>query len=137
MSEQDETQDEPTPEPEETEAKGSEEKGDEKAKGKARPLYYNIVSHLGGLVVVLGAVLIAISLLAHVTSSGGINPYMGIFTFMVFPALMFAGIVMFLLGMRWEAGRRRRAEDMLETVGLSRRYVDRYPHEFSEIGRAS
>ena len=54
MSEQDETQDEPTPEPEETEAKGSEEKGDEKAKGKARPLYYNIVSHLGGLVVVLG-----------------------------------------------------------------------------------
>ncbi len=29
------------------------------------------------------------------------------------------------------AGRRRRAEDMLETVGLSRRHVDRYPHEFS------
>lgn len=112
MSEQDETQDEPTPEPEEKEAKGSAEKGDEKAKGKARPLYYNIVSHLGGLVVVLGAVLIAISLLAHVTSSGGINPYMGIFTFMVFPALMFAGIVMFLLGMRWEAGRRRQAESL-------------------------
>ncbi len=79
---------------------------------KGRPLYYNIVSHLGGLIVVLAAILIAVSMLAHITGTSGTNPYIGIFTYMVFPGLMAAGAIMFLLGMRWEAGRRRRAESL-------------------------
>ncbi|MEZ4219425.1 MAG: NapC/NirT family cytochrome c [Polyangiaceae bacterium] len=83
-----------------------------KSGAKLRPLYYNIVSHLGGLLAVLGGVMIAISMLTHVVGSGGSNPYIGIFTFMVFPGVMITGIVIFLLGMRWEAGRRRRMQSL-------------------------
>jgi nitrate/TMAO reductase-like tetraheme cytochrome c subunit len=76
---------------------------------RQRPLYYNLVSHIGALIVVLGAILILLSLLAHVTS-GGSNPYVGIFTYAIFPTFVLAGVVTILIGMRWEAGRRRRAE---------------------------
>jgi nitrate/TMAO reductase-like tetraheme cytochrome c subunit len=74
-----------------------------------RPLYYNLISHIGALVVILGAVLILLSLLAHV-GSGGSNPYVGIFTYVIFPTFVGVGLLLILIGMRWEAGRRRRAE---------------------------
>jgi len=88
-----------------------------KASG-GRPLYYNIVSHLGGLVVVLGAILIVISMGVHITNPT-VNPYVGIFTYMVFPTLVGIGGTIFLLGMRWEAGRRKKLES-LETLPYPR-----------------
>ncbi len=78
---------------------------------RTRPLYYNLISHIGAFVVILGSVLILLSLLAHVTSGGG-NPYIGIFTYMVFPAFVGVGGALILIGMRWEAGRRRRFESL-------------------------
>lgn len=75
------------------------------------PLYFNIVSHLGGLIVVLAAILIAISMVMELRS-GAPNPYVGIFTYMVFPGVLGFGVVLFLLGMRWEAGRRRKVESL-------------------------
>ncbi len=81
------------------------------AKVRKRPLYYNLISHIGALVVVLGSVLILLSLLAHVTS-GTANPYIGIFTYLVFPTLVGVGGVLILIGMRWEAGRRRRTHTL-------------------------
>ena len=76
---------------------------------RRRPLYYNLVSHIGALVVILGAILILLSLFAHVTS-GGSNPYIGIFTYVIFPTFVLGGVFLILMGMRWEAGRRRHAE---------------------------
>jgi hypothetical protein len=40
---------------------------------------------------------------------GGVNPYVGIIIYLVFPAIIVTGVIAILLGMRWEAGRRRRA----------------------------
>ncbi len=79
------------------------------ARGKAPPLYYNIVSHMGGLVVILATILILTSMVFQV-GGGGLNPYVGIFTYMVFPGILGVGAVTFLLGMRWEAGRRRKLQ---------------------------
>jgi len=80
-------------------------------KGTTPPLYFNIVSHLGGLIAVLGSILIIISIGVHITSPT-VNPYVGIFTYMVFPALLGTGVIIFLLGMRWEAGRRRKMHSL-------------------------
>ncbi|MBK7582536.1 MAG: NapC/NirT family cytochrome c [Myxococcales bacterium] len=85
--------------------------GPKSARPARPPLYFNIVSHIGGLIVVLAAILIAISMVVEVRS-GALNPYVGIFTYMVFPGVLASGAVLFLLGMRWEAGRRRKLESL-------------------------
>ena len=71
------------------------------------PLYRNIVSHLGMLVMLISASLMLLALVFQLTT-GGLSPYVGIITWMVFPAILALGLVTILLGMRWEAGRRRR-----------------------------
>jgi NapC/NirT cytochrome c family, N-terminal region len=99
----------PSPAPPPSKAPVSKAPRSKRATG--RPLYFNIASHIGGLVVVLAAILILISLLTHFTT-GTLNPYIGIFTYMVFPALLGFGVLLFLLGMRWEAGRRKKLHSL-------------------------
>ncbi len=70
-------------------------------------LYRNPVSYAGGLVAVVGAVLILLSLLVMFVT-GGAGPYFGIFAFLVFPAIVVFGLLLFLAGGRRESLRRRR-----------------------------
>jgi hypothetical protein len=71
-------------------------------------LHRNWISYVGGLFASGGAGLFVLSLLMHfsVKSPG---PYFGIFTFVVFPGLVAAGLFVWALGMFIESKRRRRA----------------------------
>lgn len=75
------------------------------------PLYRNIVSLLGLVVVGVGAMLVLFALIAQFTIDST-NPYAGIFTYILFPSVMGAGAFVFLIGMRVEAGRRKRAGNL-------------------------
>jgi len=70
-----------------------------------RPLYQNIISQLGFLTAVGGSVVIAILMLAQMVTP---NPYIGMFTYLMLPAVILGGVIAILAGMRWEAGRRKR-----------------------------
>jgi hypothetical protein len=72
-----------------------------------RGLYHNAVSYLGGMVVAASALLIVFTLVLQLVMKQA-SPYLGIFTFMVFPAILTFGALIFLLGMRRESVRRRR-----------------------------
>jgi hypothetical protein len=73
----------------------------------ARGLYHNAVSYFGGLVVAGSALLIVFSLALQLIRRQA-SPYLGIFTFIVFPAFLTLGLVIALYGMRRESVRRRR-----------------------------
>jgi hypothetical protein len=75
--------------------------------GLRRPLYQNSVSLLGMLVVLFGAAIILLLLLAELFDTTP-QPYLGMFIFLIVPAMMLFGVGMVLGGMRWEAARRRR-----------------------------
>lgn len=79
----------------------------EQPKGRKTPLYRNGVSFAGGIVVVISAVLILFALLTQLTMHR-VNPYVGIITYLVFPAILVLGVALVLGGMRWEAGRRKK-----------------------------
>jgi len=70
-------------------------------------LYRNAVSYFGGLVMIVSAALVLFSLIAGMTLAQP-SPYLGIFTYLIFPGILVGGLLMFLIGMRWEAGRRRK-----------------------------
>jgi nitrate/TMAO reductase-like tetraheme cytochrome c subunit len=70
-------------------------------------LYRNAVSYFGALIVVFSSALILLALIAGFTLSSP-GPYLGIFTYLVFPGFLGSGVVLILGGMRWEAGRRRK-----------------------------
>jgi hypothetical protein len=72
-----------------------------------RPLYHNLVSHLGMLTVLGGAAIILLLFLADLVDAHP-HPYVGMFTFLILPGIMLFGVAMILGGMRLEAGRRRR-----------------------------
>ena len=76
---------------------------------RGKGLYRNWISYLGALGV-LGSVLLITGSLIAVFSFHSPSPYIGIFTYMVFPGFLMAGIVLFLYGMRHESLRRRRAK---------------------------
>lgn len=82
---------------------------DEKPTEPRVPLYRNIISHLGMLGMVGSAVLIVFAMLSQLTIRQP-SPYVGIFTYLVFPTFFVAGLLLVLYGMRWEANRRRRAQ---------------------------
>jgi len=72
-----------------------------------RALYQNFVSYIGAFICGISTLLI----LATVLWSFGIkkpSPYMGIFTYLVFPFMFMVGLIIFLYGMRRESLRRRR-----------------------------
>lgn len=71
-------------------------------------LYRNAVSYFGGIVVLINAALILLALVAGFTIAQP-SPYLGIFTYLLFPMFLGCGVLLILLGMRLEAGRRRRS----------------------------
>jgi len=81
----------------------------QEAKGSSprAPLYRNTVSLLGLIFVVVGALLMLLALIGSMVM-GGVNPYAGIVIYLVFPAIIVTGVAGILLGMRLEAGKRRR-----------------------------
>ncbi len=72
-------------------------------------LYRNAVSFFGALISG-GSILLIIFALALEFSLKRHSPYIGIFTYMVFPAFFTVGAILFLYGMRRESLRRRRAQ---------------------------
>ncbi len=77
----------------------------EKHWGKS--LYRNTVSYFGGLIVAAAFILIIFSLILEFSIRQP-SPYLGIFTYMVFPAILTFGALVFLYGMRRESLRRRK-----------------------------
>src|SRR5512143_2781500 len=77
-------------------------------------LYRNAVS-LVGAIISGGSILLIIFALALELSAKQPSPYIGIFTYMVFPTFLAIGAAVFLYGMRHESMRRRRvgSEDAL------------------------
>jgi len=74
---------------------------------KGSGLHRNIVSYTGILIAGVGVVLTLLSLaltLSGITSS----PYLGIFSYLLFPAVIVAGGLVILVGMQWETRRRKR-----------------------------
>jgi len=71
-------------------------------------LYRNALSFFGAYVSVISLFLILFSLLLQFSFKRH-SPYIGIFSYMVFPAFFALGAVLFLYGMRRESIRRRRA----------------------------
>ncbi len=76
-------------------------------KRPGRGLYHNAVSYVGGLVVAASAVLIVFALALQLIMKQA-SPYLGIFTFMVFPAFLTVGLLIFAFGVHRESVRRRR-----------------------------
>ena len=74
---------------------------------RGKGLYRNAVSYFGGLVMLGGAGMILFLLLLEFSLKNP-SPYLGIFTYMVFPGIFGAGVVAVLFGMRRESLRRRR-----------------------------
>jgi nitrate/TMAO reductase-like tetraheme cytochrome c subunit len=74
---------------------------------KGRALHRNGVSYVGGFLVVVGLVLLAMSVVMQFSIKHP-GPYFGIFTFLLFPGVILVGLALYGLGMRLESGRRRR-----------------------------
>ena len=70
-------------------------------------LYKNSLSYLGAFIMAISAMLILGSALWSVGLAPS-SPYVGIFTYMVFPGILTLGLGLFLLGMFLESHRRRR-----------------------------
>jgi nitrate/TMAO reductase-like tetraheme cytochrome c subunit len=77
---------------------------------KTPGLFRNYISFAGAAIAAAGLVSIALMLLLDLLGdeAASHNPYLGIFTYILFPTVMGFGIVVVLLGMLWERRRRRR-----------------------------
>lgn len=77
-------------------------------------LYRNTVSYFGGLITVISILLMLLSFLFNFSVRRP-SPYIGIFTYMIAPAFLTLGVLIFLYGLHWESRRRRRvgAEEAL------------------------
>lgn len=74
---------------------------------RGQGLHRNTVSYLGMIVMAISVVLILATLLWSVALRSP-SPYLGIFTFLVFPTFFFLGLLVFLWGTRRESQRRKR-----------------------------
>src|ERR1044072_4461291 len=70
-------------------------------------LYRNFISLVGATIVVASLVSIALLFLSEVLGSRE-HPYLGIFTYIIFPAFLMMGLAIILVGMLVERRRRRR-----------------------------
>jgi hypothetical protein len=76
---------------------------------RARTYFYrNTISYLGGVLVAIGSLLVALAMLMELSIKSP-GPYFGIFTYIVFPGVIVAGLAVVLFGMWRESLRRRRA----------------------------
>ena len=72
-------------------------------------LFRNYVSFAGAAIAAAGFVSIVLMILLEFTSNEGRhNPYVGIFTYVLFPSVMVFGLLIIPTGMLWERRRRRR-----------------------------
>jgi hypothetical protein len=74
-----------------------------------RALYRNTWSYFGGLIAAGSAALIVFALIGQLTIAQP-SPYVGIFTYLVFPFILLGGLGLVLFGMWRESRRRRKAE---------------------------
>ena len=72
-----------------------------------RGFYRNMVSYFGGLIILVSLVLILLFLLLSFALKAP-SPYIGIFTYLIFPAFLTWGIFIFVYGLVRESRRRRR-----------------------------
>ena len=70
-------------------------------------LYRNTTSYFGGLVILISVVLILLFLFFSFSLEAP-SPYVGIFTYMIFPGFLVVGILIFLFGLIRESRRRHR-----------------------------
>src|SRR6185369_5343176 len=70
-------------------------------------LYRNWISYVGGALAAGGVLLVALAILLEFSVRHP-SPYFGIFTYILFPSLIVAGLFVALIGMRVEARRRVR-----------------------------
>jgi Na+/melibiose symporter-like transporter len=77
---------------------------------KTPSLYRNYISFAGAAIAAAGFVSIALMLLLEFIGGDehGGNPYIGIFTYILFPSVMGFGLVLFFLGALWERHRRHK-----------------------------
>jgi len=71
------------------------------------------MSFFGLLIVLLSAILIFAILLIELLGKTP-HPYLGMFVFLVLPGIAAGGVFLFLIGMRWEAGRRRKNANLAD-----------------------
>src|ERR1043166_2404949 len=72
-------------------------------------LYRNYISFAGMAITAAGLVSIVLMLMLDLFSNEGkYNPYVGIFTYILFPTVMGFGLLLIPVGMLWERRRRRR-----------------------------
>jgi len=76
-------------------------------KSEGGGLYRNTVSYFGGLIILVSIVLILLFLLLNFSLKAP-SPYIGIFTYLIFPAFLSLGLLLFVYGMVREIRRRRR-----------------------------
>src|SRR6185503_17561244 len=76
---------------------------------KPPPLFRNLISFIGAAIVVASLTSILFLFLTEMLG-GRSKPYLGIFTYIIFPAVMIFGILVVLVGMLIERRRRRRAK---------------------------
>jgi hypothetical protein len=81
-----------------------------------RGLVHNAVSYFGGLIIILSLLLILSLILLGLVEPKP-SPYLGIFTFMIFPAFLILGVLVFFYGVAWER-RRRRLRGIQEALPL-------------------
>ena len=78
-----------------------------------RSLARNLISEAGLLIAVIALANIIFLIYIDITSAE--NPYLGILTYVIVPAILVAGLLLFAFGLFWERRRRRRAgHDMPE-----------------------
>ena len=77
---------------------------------RSSSLFRNYISFAGGLLVTASLASIILLFLIELTEAAD-NPYLGIVTYVLLPAVLFAGILIIVAGMLWERRRRRRAPD--------------------------
>lgn len=76
-------------------------------RSKQSGLYRNWVSYVGALLTSVGVFVVLLLILLSFTIKE--SPYIGIFTYMIFPAIVLAGVAIVLLGMWLESRRRLRS----------------------------
>ena len=76
-------------------------------KSKGAGLYRNAVSYFGGLIILISIGLIVLFLLLNLSLKAP-SPYIGIFTYMIFPMFLVLGLLIFFYGLFRETRRRHR-----------------------------
>ena len=89
------------------EAQPAPESEPKEALEKAPRLFRNYISFIGAAIVIASFASIVLLFLLEITGAAN-NPYLGIFTYILFPAILIFGLLVIFIGMLRERRRRRR-----------------------------